>query len=122
MLRLVFAVLILSCSVPAAAQSSGDVGPASADAYVQFLLARQLEAQGDQVAALEALKRAESLAPNSAEVLAEMANLYARQNKATEALATAERSLKIDPKNVEANRLMGLLHASWSEGGGTPPP
>jgi len=120
--RLFLAILILSWSVPAAAQPPDRPGTASADAYLQFLLARQLETQGDAAGALEALKRAEALAPGSAEVVAEMASLYARQNKATDAIAAAERALKIDPKNVEANRLLGLLFAAWSEGAATPPP
>ncbi len=83
--RLLLAALVLSCSIPALAQPPGRAGTASADAYLQFMLARQLEAQGDAAGALEALKRAESLAPDSAEVMAEMASMYARQNKATDA-------------------------------------
>ena len=120
--RLLLAALVLSCSIPALAQPPGRAGTASADAYLQFMLARQLEAQGDAAGALEALKRAESLAPDSAEVMAEMASMYARQNKATDAIGAAERALTIDPKNVEANRLLGLLYAAWSDGGVTPPP
>jgi tetratricopeptide (TPR) repeat protein len=120
--RVLLAALILACSVPVLAQSRNDAGTASADAYLQFLLARQLEAQGDAAGALEALKKAQALAPGSAEVLAEIAGMYARQNKVTDALESAERALKIDPKNVEANRLLGLLYTAWSDGGVPPPP
>jgi tetratricopeptide (TPR) repeat protein len=119
--RLLLAALILMHSVPALAQSPTNPGSASADAYLQFLVARQLESEGDTTGALEALKKAQALAPNSAEVLAEMASLHARQNRANDALDAAERALKIDQKNVEANRLLGLLYAAWSDGGVPPP-
>ncbi|MGH9176498.1 MAG: tetratricopeptide repeat protein [Vicinamibacterales bacterium] len=91
-------------------------------AYFEFLLARRLEAQGDSAGALEALKRAQALDPQSAEILAETAGLYARQNKGVEAVEAAERALKLDPKNTEANRLLGLLFAAWSDGGVAAPP
>jgi tetratricopeptide (TPR) repeat protein len=102
---------------PAAAPA----GDAAAQAYFEFLLARRLSGQGDPVGALEALKRAHALDPQSAEILAETAALHARQNRPTEAVATAERALKIDPKNLEANRMLGLLFAAWSDGGVPPP-
>ena len=97
------------------------VADASAQAYFEFLLARRLSGQGDAAGALEALKRAQALDPNSAEILAETASLYARQNQATDAVATAERALKLDSKNLEANRMLGLLYAAWSDGGVPPP-
>jgi tetratricopeptide (TPR) repeat protein len=103
---------------PATAAASESV---RAKAYFEFLNARRLEEQGDEAGALEALKRAQALDPKSAEILAEMAGLYARQNKAQEALDTAERALTIDPKNVDANRMLGLLLAAWAEGGIPPP-
>lgn len=102
---------------PAAAPASDS----AAQAYFEFLLARRLSGQGDSAGALEALKRAHALDPESAEILAETAALYARQNRPTEAAATAERALKIDPKNLEANRMLGLLFAAWSDGGVPPP-
>lgn len=97
-------------------------GTSKAEASFEFLLARRLEALGDSSGALEALKRAQALDPQSAEILAETAGLYARQNKGVAAVEVAERALKIDPKNNEANRLLGLLFAAWSDGGVTPPP
>ncbi len=120
-------LLVLLMSWPALAH--GQAAPAaptaaapSGQAYFEFLLARRLEGQGDTAGALEALKRAQALDPMSAEILAETAGLYARQNKAVEAIDVAERALKLDPKNVEARRTLGLLFAAWSDGGIPPPP
>jgi len=120
------AALVLSSGGAVAYAQSAAVTPspglAKGDASFEFLLARRLEAQGDAAGALEALKRAQALDPRSAEILAETAGLYARQNKAAEAVEAAERALKIDSKNNEANRLLGLLFAAWSDGGVPPPP
>ena len=92
-----------------------------AEAYFEFLLARRLEAQGDTAGALEALKRAAALDSKSAEINAELAGFYARQNKGEEAVAAAERALAIDPKNIEAHRMLGLVFAAWSDGGAAAP-
>ena len=67
---------------PAAQRRRRRLRHAEAQAYFEFLLARRLEAQGDTAGALEALKRAQALDPQSAEILAELAGFYARQNKA----------------------------------------
>lgn len=124
--RLVLVVALFSLSEgPAFAQlppAAPTAGPPKAQASFEFLLARRLESQGDTAGALEALKRAQALDPQSAEILAETAGLFARQNKGPEAMEAAERALKIDPRNSEANRLLGLLFAAWSDGGVPPPP
>jgi len=111
------AVLIAICCETAAAQTLPESAGPPAEAYFEFLLARRLEAQGDTAGALEALKRAQAADPRSAEILAEIAGFYARQNKGPEAVESAERALKIDPRNIEANRILGLVFAAWSEGG-----
>jgi tetratricopeptide (TPR) repeat protein len=80
------------------------------------MMARRLESTGDTAGALEALKRAQALDPKSAEILAETAGFYARQNKGAEAVGAAERALAIDAANVEAHRMLGLVFAAWSEG------
>jgi tetratricopeptide (TPR) repeat protein len=95
--------------------------PASGQAYYEFMLARHLENQDDQAGALEALKRAEVADPKSAEIKAELAGLYARQNKAEEAVAMAERALALDAQSIEAHRILGLVFAAWSDGAVTPP-
>jgi tetratricopeptide (TPR) repeat protein len=118
-------VLALAVLIPrpaAAAQAAQpEVIAPPAGAYFEFMLARRLEAKGDTAAALEALKRAQTLDPKSAEILAEMAGLYARQNKAAEAIEAAEQALKLDAANLEAHRMLGLVYAAWSDGGATAP-
>jgi tetratricopeptide (TPR) repeat protein len=103
---------------PAAAQPPA-VNPGQA--YYEFLLARRLEAQGDDQGALAALERAQKLDPSSADVLAEKAGYYARQNKAIEAKRAADQALALDPKNGEAHRVLGLVFSAWSEGAAPPP-
>ena len=116
-------VLALAVFMPqaAAAQARPEAIAPPPDAYFEFMLARRLEAKGDSAAALDALKRAQALDPKSAEILAEMAGLYARQNKGAEAIDAAERALKLDPANLEAHRMLGLVFAAWSDGGVPPP-
>src|SRR5260221_1180529 len=80
-----------------------------AEAYAQFLLAHRLEQSDDVNGAIAAYKRAMELDPLAADVSAELAGLYLRQNRVQEATATAEGSLKIAPANREANRVLGLV-------------
>jgi tetratricopeptide (TPR) repeat protein len=84
-------------------------------AYFEFLLARRLEAQGNDTAALEALQRAIALDPKSAELHAELAGFHARQNNAADAVASAERALTFDAANLEAHRILGLVFAAWAD-------
>lgn len=109
-------------ATPPAPQASAVPQTGSAQAYYEFMLARHLESQDDLAGALEALKRAEAADPRSAEIQAEFAGFYARQNKGPEAVAAAERALKLDTKNAEARRILGLVYSAWSDGGVPPPP
>ena len=108
-------ILILTALVPAAAgaqaSSSGQTDP---DAAYYFLLGRRFENERKIDEAIAAHKKAVELAPTSAEVQAELAGLYARQDRAREALDTAEAALKIDPSNREANRILGTVLAALS--------
>lgn len=108
----VVAWFFVACG-PALAQTPP--GQTQGQAYYEFMLARRLEAQGDEAGALDALKRALALDPKSAELHAELAGFYARQNQGEEAVAAAEQALKFDPRNVEAHRMLGLVYAAWSE-------
>ena len=54
--------------------------------------------------------------PESAEPRAELAALYARQDKPREAVAAAEDALKVDPRNREANRILGSVCAAPTSG------
>ncbi len=114
-------VLFLVAPALAAAQQTGAAPTGSAQAYYEFMLGRHLEHEGDEAGALEALKRALAADPKSAEIRAELAAFYARQNKAEESVAAAEQALAIDPNSPEAHRILGLVFAAWSDGGVAPP-
>ncbi len=120
------AVALLLTGRPAAAQTpappTAQATPTiSASAYYEFMLARRLEAGGDTAGAVAALERAQKLDPNSAELLAERAALHARQNEGEQARTAAARALAIEPDNIEAHRILGLVYSAWSDGAGTPP-
>jgi tetratricopeptide (TPR) repeat protein len=117
----VLALLLSGQTAAAQSPSPSSTSASSAQAYYDFMLARRLESDGDVKGALAALDRAEKQDPKSAEVLAERAGLYARQNQGPEAQAAAERALKLDKDNVEAHRILALVYSAWSEGAGQPP-
>ena len=100
------AALLSAPAAPAAAQAAS--GPPEAGAGYYFLLGRHLESERKIDEAIAAHRKAVELAPASAEVRAELAGLYARQDRAREALDTAEAAIRIDPSNREANRILGL--------------
>jgi tetratricopeptide (TPR) repeat protein len=91
-------------------------GQGSSQAYLSFLMARRLEAEGDNSGALAALKRAAAADPRSAEIQAEVAGFHLRHNERPEAEAAAKAALAINPDNVGANRALGLLNAAALEG------
>ena len=115
---------VLTSSPAAAGQAGGARPPAPArqapaptvspksEAYYQFMLGRHLEGDGDIDGAIKAYGEASKLDPKSAEIVAELAGLYARESKAREALDSAQAALAIDPDNVSANRLVGIINAS----------
>lgn len=130
-MRLVLAAALVLClSLPAAAQqpappaaqTAAAASAPPAQAYFEFMLARRLESQGDTAGALAALKRAQALDPKSAEILAEIAGFHARQNDGLEAIAAGEQALKIDPNNLEAHRMLGLVFGALSEAPTSPLP
>jgi tetratricopeptide (TPR) repeat protein len=87
---------------------------AVAQAYAQFLLAHRLEDDDDIEGAIVAYKRAMALDPKSSDIVAELADLYLRQNRMPDAIATAEQALKISPTNREAHRVLGTIYASMA--------
>src|SRR5262245_2963098 len=97
--------------VPGVASAQGQSG-----AYLSFLMARRLEADGDNAGALAALKRAAAADPRSAEIYAEMAGFHLRHNERPEAEAAAKQALALNPDNVGANRALGLINAAAVEG------
>jgi tetratricopeptide (TPR) repeat protein len=89
--------------------------PDQDDAKYYFLLGRYLEGEGKVDDAVAALKKAIELEPKSAEPRAELAGLYARQDKNREAIDAAEDALRVSPKNPEANRILGTVLASLAD-------
>ena len=121
-----FAVLVAALSISAPLAAATGAGgqrsqPAVAaadkigEAYNQFMLGHRLEEADDVNAAITAYKRAMELDPAAADIPGELSGLYLRQNKIQEAMATAERALKIAPANREANRVLGTIYAALSE-------
>jgi tetratricopeptide (TPR) repeat protein len=93
-----------------AAPKADEDGPA-----YYFVLGRHLEGDGKLDEAIAAHKKAIALAPDSAELRAELAGLYARNDRAAEALDTAQDALKRDPDNQEANKIAGTIYAALGE-------
>ncbi len=128
-MKLVVLVAAFSLSVPlaSAAQRTGQrpspapAAPAASDknaeAYAQFLLGHHFDENDEEDAAIAAYKRAMELDPQAADIPAELAALYLRQNKIPEATTTAEQALKLAPANREANRVLGVVYAALSESG-----
>jgi tetratricopeptide (TPR) repeat protein len=110
---LFFAICVLAAP-PLTAQttSAGDPQP---PAGYYFLLGRQLEMEGKIDEAIAAHKKAIGMEPSSAELKAELAALYARQERARDAVDMAQNALAQDPKNVEANRILGSVYAALME-------
>ena len=123
-------VLVAIFLVPAAGAAQSAAGQASApssqkpaaapaetsdDPAYFYLLGRHLEGADKPAEAAAAYKRAIALDPKSAELLAALAGLYAREGKAAEAITQAEAALARDPDNVEANQVVGSVYAEHGE-------
>lgn len=107
MKTVIFALAFLLSAVGTAAAQT----PAPS-AYYDFLIGRHLDSNGDLEGALAALVRAAKLDPSSAEIQADLAGLYVRLNRTSDALKAGEQALKNDPDNITANRVMGSIYAS----------
>jgi tetratricopeptide (TPR) repeat protein len=120
-----FVFLAGSAAIAGPVQSGRQAGgssppPASAstgvsEAYDQYMLGLRLERDDNIEGAIAAFKRAVTSDPSAAEVSAELAALYMRQNRIAEAMTAAEQALKVDPENLEAHRVMGTIYAALSE-------
>jgi tetratricopeptide (TPR) repeat protein len=116
------AVLVLFlAATPAVAQTGAAPADAKAQALFEFLMARRMEASGDAAGALAALERARKLDPGSAELSAEIAGYYSRQNRSTEAVTAAQDALKLDKTNVEAHHVLAVIYSAWADGAERPP-
>lgn len=110
------AVFVALSAVASTAQARAQA-PAAAEAApasYYFLLGRHLESEGKVDAAIAAHRRAIALEPASAELRAELAGLYARQDRAVEAIEAAETALQRDAANQEANRILGSVYAAYA--------
>ena len=114
MAPLLLAVLL---SVALASPAGQPTEPFADGPSYYFMLGRHLEGEGKLDEAIAAHKQAIALAPGSAELRAELAGVYARNDRATEALDTAQAALERDPANQEANRILGTIYAALSEQG-----
>ncbi len=88
---------------------------ATGEAYFLFLQGRTLEGRGDVPGAIAAYRAAIALVPSAADVRAELAGLFAREGRATEAVTEAEAALATDPANHEAHRILGLVRAALAD-------
>lgn len=100
--------LLLTPAASAAAQEA-------TTAYFEFLHGRYLEGQGRLTEALDAYERAALSDPTSAQIRAEIAGLYARQNKSDEAIREAKRALALDQDCTEAHWVLGTIYATTAE-------
>jgi tetratricopeptide (TPR) repeat protein len=107
--------LLISIRVGSASAQAPPPAQPDAPAAYYFMLGRHLEDADKIDEAIAAHKKAIELEPQSAELRAELAALYARQDRAREAMQTAEAALERDPANREANRVVGSVYAALSE-------
>jgi tetratricopeptide (TPR) repeat protein len=64
---------------------------------------------------LEAYERASKMDPQSAQIRAEIAGLYARQNRPVDAIQAAKAALKLDPDDSDAHWVLGTVYAAVIE-------
>jgi tetratricopeptide (TPR) repeat protein len=99
---------------PAAANPAPD---ATAQAYEQFLRGHMLEEE-DVDGAIAAYKRAMALDPTAAAIPADLAELYMREEKLTEAETAAQQAIRLDANNRDAHRVLGTVYATLASGNG----
>jgi tetratricopeptide (TPR) repeat protein len=114
------AILVVATAMPALAQTAAPADP-KAQALFEFLMARRMEAEGDTAGALAALERAKALDPGAAEIPAEMAGLYSRQNRSADAVTAAQHALTLDSGNVEAHHVLAMVFSAMADGAAPPP-
>jgi tetratricopeptide (TPR) repeat protein len=114
-LTLLVALLVFAAASGILAQTKTAPAEQAGGAYYEFMMGLQLESQGDSAGASAAYQRAERLDPQSAEIPAALAELYARMNRPADAIAAGERAVKVNPSNSEANWILGSLYARMAE-------
>src|SRR5271165_221098 len=101
-----------SASRPPTLQNPAEQG-SQADAYFYFaqghLEELQYELTSDAQSAtqsIESYKRALAIDPNSAVIKERLAEIYAKSQHIRDAVVQAQEALQVDPKNVDAHRLL----------------
>jgi len=115
MRRTALVILATVLAYPAVAGAQPSSAAAADTARYYFLLGRYYESRGEVEKAIASHKQALSLEPDSAELRAELAGVYARQDRAVDAVEMAEAALKKDASNREANRIIGSVYAALVE-------
>jgi tetratricopeptide (TPR) repeat protein len=113
----VLAAVVSLIAVPVLARAQSAQADRSADAYAEFLNGRHLETTDNIEGAIAAFKHAAQLDPRAADIVAELAGLYMRQNRLDEAITAGEQALKVAPANREAHRVLGIVYATLVESG-----
>ena len=113
MRHIALVLIVLAGWVSPARAAQQPTASRESDATYFFMLGRYLESQGKIDEAVAAHKQAIEAEPKSAGLRAELAGLYARQDKALESLQMAESALEQDPDNREANRILGTIYAAF---------
>jgi tetratricopeptide (TPR) repeat protein len=108
-------VLFLFPVVPASGAQPAPTAVEPGDSAYYYLLGRRLESVGKIEEAVKAHQQAIALDPGSAELRAELAGLYARQDNAVDAVANAEAALARDPSNQDAHRILGTVYAEFGQ-------
>jgi tetratricopeptide (TPR) repeat protein len=91
--------------------------PDRSDSYYYFTLGHlnelQFELTGDGARAsqsIDAYKKALELNPNSPVVMERLAEIYAKSQRIHDAVLEAQASLKLDPDNVDAHKLLARIY------------
>ena len=96
---------------PAPAATADQVG----QAYYLYLQGQMLDDRNDLSGAADKYKQALQILPDSAELRAELAAIYAEQGETEQAQQQAERAVAVAPGNRTANRVLGLVQASAAQ-------
>jgi tetratricopeptide (TPR) repeat protein len=105
-------LLVLAGLAGQSAPATAPTAEALGDAYYYFLQARTLQDADNAAAAIEPMRKAIAIVPDSADLHAELAGLYAAESRAADSAAAAEAALRLDPTHRNAHRILGLVQAA----------